>query len=123
MVSNKRHNDLQGELLAKQLVYYETLNKLKNDKDKIEADYVSLLAKYNDLLDKVTAKDTEIFVYKGDVYKVTSLMASKTAGELDKLNIDLVKVEKTKGLVDNLSDTMKSVAKTIDNIMYGSHKE
>lgn len=122
MVSNKKYLGVINNLKNKCIYIHDLRNKI----DKMELEYNllfnkynDLFNKYNDLLNKVSSKDSELYVYNGDVYKPTEIIATKSTGEIDTLDVCFKKVEKTKGLID----TIKDVSKVVDNIMYGSYKE
>lgn len=78
----------------------------------------------NDSLTKaIMSKDTEIFVYKGDTYKVRTLRLSRKPNCLDTLNVELVKWDTVfsydGGLVGTIKKAMDEVNKTFKGLMYG----
>ena len=82
--------------------------------------YMLLQAKYKKLLDDITSKETEIIVYNGNAYRIKSIDYHKQADELDTINIEAINVPQEKGLINNLTDTFKDVAKEFNKIMFGT---
>lgn len=86
----------------------------------LQAQYMLLQAKYKKLLNDITSKDTEIIIYNGNAYRVRSIDFHKQADELDSIEIEAINVPREKGLINNLTDTFKDVAKEFNKMMFGN---
>lgn len=86
----------------------------------LQAKYMLLQAKYKKLLDDITSKETEIIVYNGKAYRIKSIDYHKQADELDTIDIEAINVPQEKGLINNLTDTFKDVAKEFNKMMFGT---
>lgn len=112
-LTNKR--DEINNLYSRNLSLYRENNEL-NQK------YLILLTKYNQLINNLTSKDTEIIMYKGEMYSIESLSFYERTGEIKELKLSAIHVSKEKGLIDTLNDTYKNVAKEFNKILYGNSK-
>ncbi len=81
-----------------------------------------LLTKYKKLLNDITSKETEIIVYNGNAYRIKSIDYHKQADELDTINVEAINVPQEKGLINNLTDTFKNVAKEFNKMMFGNEE-
>lgn len=86
----------------------------------LQAQYMLLQAKYKKLLNDITSKETEIIVYNGKAYQIKSIDYHKQADELDTINVEAINVPQEKGLINNLTDTFKDVAKEFNKMMFGN---
>lgn len=86
----------------------------------LQAKYMLLQAKYKKLLNDITTKETNIIIYNGNAYGIKSITHTKNAEEIDYINLEAILVPKEKGLINNLTDTFKDVAKEFNKLMFGN---
>lgn len=82
--------------------------------------HLSLLTKYNKLLDSCLSKETEHITYNGELYSIKSIDYHKDAETPDSINIDAIHVPREKGLENNLAEPFKNVAKELNKIFFGN---
>lgn len=114
------------------------VKELKNELDykdrhlrrrEIEFDSTILEAKIKNeaLVSAMTSKDTEIFIYNGDTYKVRELNLNKVGDKVDTLNLELIKydtvVSYSGGLIGTMEKAIKNVADSLKVALYGNKKE
>ena len=126
---NKRALLRENEYLEKRVEeqrqeIYELNRKLfipKNNIDQeLQEKYLLLIAKYNKLMDSCLSSETEHITYNGEVYSITSIDYHKDAETLDTINIEAIHVPREKGLVNNLAEPFKNVAKELNKIFFGN---
>lgn len=93
----------------------------KNNIDQeLQGKYLLLIAKYNKLMDSCLSSETEYITYNGEAYSIKSIDYHKDAETLDTINIEAIHVPREKGLVNNLAEPFKNVAKELNKIFFGN---
>lgn len=82
--------------------------------------YLLLIDKYNKLMDSCLSSETEHITYNGELYSIKSIDYHKDAETLDTINIEAIHVPREKGLVNNLAEPFKNVAKEPNKIFFGN---
>lgn len=127
MITKKKlleENKMLIEELNKQRkeIHYlnERLNKPTNEDNNLNLQYMLLLSKYKKLLNSCLSKETENIVYNGRIYKIQRIDYHKEADSVDSIDIRALEVPKEKGLIDNLTEPFKEVAKELNKIFFGN---
>lgn len=121
----KKENELLTEELdkARKEIYTlrERLDKPAVGVDlELQARYMTLIAKYNKLMDSCLSSETEYITYNGELYGIKTIDYHKDTESTDSINIKAIHVPREKGLINNLNDTFKSVAKEFGKIFFGN---
>lgn len=85
--------------------------------------YMLLMEKYNKLLDSCLSKETEHIIYNGNLYGIKSIDYHKEADSIDTINIEAVQIPKQNGLINDLAEPFRKVAKEFNNIMFGNTED
>ncbi len=122
MISKNKRLKMELEKANEEICYLrDKLNRPVPSVDfDLQAQYMLLQAKYKKLLNDITSKETEIIVYNGNVYRIKSIDYHKEASELDTINIEATNIPQEKGLINNLTDTFKDVAKEFNKMVFGT---
>lgn len=125
----KKSLKIQNEVLR------EENNRLRDDLDKLlhrpiavdkssdvelNMKYLLLSTKYNKLMDSCLSKETEYITYNGELYNISTIDYHKDVDSVDTLNISAVHVQREKGLINNLAEPIRNVAKQLNKIFFGT---
>lgn len=86
---------------------------------KLNHDYIELDIKYKKLVDMVYSKNTEVIIHDGKLYQVNNVTIEKYENGTETISVDGVKIEKHKGLYDNLSDGISNMYKNVRKLLFG----
>lgn len=117
-----RKTELEKNLMkckANELTGYKLYIDERDKNMDLNLKYLDLLTKYNKLLNEVTKKDTEFIIYDGELYGITTIDFHKTYDEIDSIELKATHRPREKGLIDNLSDTFKNIAKEFNKTLFG----
>lgn len=130
---SKKSLELQNDILKEQIrekdqkihqlqmdIYKYSRPTLNNNDTDLNLKYLALLTKYNKLLDSCLSSETEHITYNGELYSIKSIDYHKDAETLDTINIEAIHVPREKGLVNNLAEPFKNVAKELSKIFFGN---
>lgn len=98
----------------------ELITQLLEEKEKnkeLNMKYLSLYFNYKELVN--SCSKNEIITYDGKIYKITSLSYHKEPDNLDSIDITAVNVPEQKGLINNLAEPFKNVAKELNTMFFG----
>lgn len=93
--------------------------KLENQDTDLNLKYIVLLNKYNKLMDSCLSENTEHIVYNGNLYKIKSIDYHKDAESEETIHVEGINIPREKGLINNLAEPFKNVAKELDRIFFG----
>ena len=116
-----RKTELEKELMNCRKDVMRVCKLYTDERDKnidLNLKYMELIQKYNKLLDEVTKKDTEFIIYVGELYGITTIDFHKTYDE-NSIELKATHRPREKGLIDNLSDTFKNIAKEFNKTLFG----
>lgn len=129
----KKSLELQNDILKEQIrekdekihqlqmdIYKYSRPVVNNADTDLNLKYLSLLTKYNKLLDSCLSKETEHITYNGELYSIKTIDYHKDAETLDTINIEAIHVPREKGLVNNLAEPFKNVAKELNKIFFNN---
>lgn len=93
----------------------------KNNQDvDLNLKYMVLISKYNKLMNSCLSSETENITYNGELYGIKSIDYHKDAESVDTIHIEAVHIPRQKGLVNNLAEPFKEVAKELNKIFFGN---
>lgn len=82
--------------------------------------YMALISKYNKLMNSCLSTETEQITYNGELYGIKSIDYHKDAESVDTINIEAIHIPRQKGLINNLAEPFKEVAKELNKIFFGN---
>lgn len=82
--------------------------------------YMTLISKYNKLMDSCLSKETEQITYNGELYGIKSIDYHKDAESVDTIHIEAVHIPRQKGLINDLAEPFKNVAKELNTLFFGN---
>lgn len=86
----------------------------------MQAKYMCLITKYNKLLDSCLSNETENITYNGELYGIQTIDFHKDVESVDTIDIRAVHIPREKGLINNLSEPFKNVAKELNHLFFGN---
>lgn len=86
----------------------------------LQAKYMALISKYNKLMNSCLSRETEQITYNGELYGIKSIDYHKDAESVDTINIEAIHIPREKGLINNLAEPFKEVAKELNKIFFGN---
>lgn len=98
-------------------------NQPKNVDIDLNLKYMLLMTQYEKLLNSCLSKETEHISYNGNLYGIKSIDYHKEADSMDTINIEAVQIPKQNGLINDLAEPFRKVAKEFDNIMFGNKED
>jgi hypothetical protein len=123
----QRENDrLREEIREKDKRIHELkmdIYKYAQPDRELNLQYMLLMGKYNKLLDSCLSKETEHITYNGDLYDIKSIDYHKDVDSVDTLNIEAVQIPSEKGLINNLAEPFRNVAKEFNKIFFGNTED
>lgn len=126
----KRENDrLREEIRERD----KKINQLKTDIFKynqpkpvdidLNLKYMLLMGKYEKLLNSCLSKETEHISYNGNLYGIKSIDYHKEADSVDTINIEAVQIPKQNGLINDLAEPFRNVAKELNKMFFGNKED
>lgn len=94
-----------------------------NDDTNLNMKYLLLSTKYNKLLNSCLSKETENIIYNGELYGIKSIDYHKDAESVDTIHIEAVNIPREKGLINNLAEPFKNVAKELNKMFFGNDND
>lgn len=94
-----------------------------NDNTNLNMKYLLLSTKYNKLLNSCLSKETENIIYNGELYSIKSIDYHKDAESVDTIHIEAVNIPREKGLINNLAEPFKNVAKELNKMFFGNDND
>lgn len=123
----QRENDrLREEIREKDKRIHELkmdIYKYAQPDRELNLQYMLLMGKYNKLLNSCLSKETEHITYNGDLYGIKSIDYHKDVDSVDTLNIEAVQIPSEKGLINNLAEPFRNVAKELNKIFFGNTED
>lgn len=123
----QRENDrLREEIREKDKRIHELkldIYKYAQPERELNLQYMLLMEKYNKLLDSCLSKETEHITYNGNLYGIKSIDYHKEADSVDTLNIEAVQIPREKGLINNLAEPFRNVAKELNKMFFGNTED
>lgn len=123
----QRENDrLREEIREKDKRIHELkldIYKYAQPERELNLQYMLLMEKYNKLLDSCLSKETEHITYNGNLYGIKSIDYHKEADSVDTLNIEAVQIPREKGLINNLTEPFRNVAKELNKMFFGNTED
>lgn len=123
----QRENDrLREEIREKNKRIHELkmdIYKYAQPERELNLQYMLLMEKYNKLLDSCLSKETEHITYNGNLYGIKSIDYHKEADSVDTLNIEAVQIPREKGLINNLAEPFRNVAKELNKMFFGNTED
>ena len=98
-------------------------NQPKNVDIDLNLKYMLLMTQYEKLLNSCLSKETEHISYNGNLYGIKSIDYHKEADSMDTINIEAVQIPKQNGLINDLAEPFRKVAKEFNNIMFGNKED
>lgn len=98
-------------------------NQPKNVDIDLNLKYMLLMQQYKKLLNSCLSKETEYITYNGNLYGIKSIDYHKEADSMDTINIEAVQIPKQNGLINDLAEPFRKVAKEFNNIMFGNKED
>lgn len=96
---------------------------LKNVDINLNLKYMLLMEKYNKLLDSCLSKETEHITYNGNLYGIKRIDYHKEADSVDSIDIEAVQIPREKGLINNLAEPFRNVAKELNKMFFGNTED
>lgn len=120
----KQNEYLKQRLEEQRKEIKELNNKLYMPKNSVDFDlqakYLVLMNKYSKLMDICSSSETEYITYNGELYSIKSIDYHKEPDSVDSININAIHIPREKGLVDNLTEPFKNVAKELNKMFFGN---
>lgn len=85
--------------------------------------YMVLMEKYNKLLDSCLSKETEHITYNGNLYGIKRINYHKEADSVDSIDIEAVQIPRENGLINNLAEPFRNVAKELNKMFFGNTED
>lgn len=111
----KIHEELMEKILK--------INKKNEELTNLNLKYMILIEKYNKLLDSCLSKETKYITYNGDLYGIKTIDYHKDADSVDTISIEAEQIPREKGLINNIAEPFKNVAKEFNKLMFGNEEE
>lgn len=105
------------EKANEEISYLHTVT--NNDTD-VNLKYMCLITKYNKLMDSCLSNETENITYNGELYGIQTIDYHKDAESVDTIDIRAVHIPREKGLINNLAEPFKNVAKELNKIFFNN---
>lgn len=98
-------------------------NQPKNVDIDLNLKYMVLMQQYKKLLNSCLSKETENIIYNGELYGIKSIDYHKDAESVDTIHIEAVNIPREKGLINNLAEPFKNVAKELNKMFFGNDND
>lgn len=98
-------------------------NQPKNVDIDLNLKYMVLMQQYKKLLNSCLSKETEHITYNGNLYGIKSIDYHKEADSVDTINIEAVNIPREKGLINNLAEPFKNIAKELNKMFFGNDND
>lgn len=98
-------------------------NQPKNVDIDLNLKYMLLMEKYDKLLHSCLSKETEHITYNGNLYGIKRIDYHKEVESVDTINIEAVEIPKQNGLINNLAEPFRKVAKELNKMFFGNAEE
>ena len=98
-------------------------NQPKNVDIDLNLKYMVLMQQYKKLLNSCLSKETEHITYNGNLYGIKRIDYHKEADSVDSIDIEAVQIPKQNGLINDLAEPFRKVAKEFNNIMFGNTED
>lgn len=85
--------------------------------------YILLMNKYDKLLNSCLSKNTEFITLNDTLYGVTSIDYHKDAESVESITIKAVRVPKQNGLINDLAEPFRNVAKELNTLFFGNKED
>lgn len=85
--------------------------------------YMLLMGKYEKLLNSCLSKETEHISYNGNLYGIKSIDYHKEADSVDTINIEAIQTPKQNGLINDLAEPFRNVAKELNTLFFGNKEK
>lgn len=123
----KENEELRKELQKANEEIWNLRNRLyrpvrANDNTDLNMKYLLLSSKYNKLINSCLSKETEQITYNGELYSIKSIDYHKDAESVDTIHIEAVHIPREKGLVNNLAEPFRNVAKELNKLFFGNEE-
>lgn len=123
----QRENDrLREEIREKDKRIHELkldIYKYAQPERELNLQYMLLMEKYNKLLDSCLSKETEHITYNGNLYGIKRIDYHKEADSVDSIDIEAVQIPREKGLINNLAEPFRNVAKELNKMFFGNTED
>lgn len=118
---NKRLNDIINRLEYEKMELKHRLDRPVNaDDTNLNLKYLGLISKYNKLMDSCLSSETEHITYNGELYGIQTIDYHKDTESVDTIDIRAVHIPREKGLINNLAEPFKNVAKELNKLFFGN---
>lgn len=123
----QRENDrLREEIREKDKRIHELkmdIYKYAQPERELNLQYMLLMEKYNKLLDSCLSKETEHITYNGNLYGIKRIDYHKEADSVDSIDIEAVQIPRENGLINNLAEPFRNVAKELNKMFFGNTED
>lgn len=99
---------------------YKDYASIEKQYSELNIKYISLMSKYNKLMDSCLSSETEHITYNGELYGIQTIDYHKDTESVDTIDIRAVHIPREKGLINNLAEPFKNVAKELNKLFFGN---
>ena len=104
-------------------VLRQDYRKLANTNFDLNSKYMLLMEKYNKLLNSCLSKETEHITYNGNLYGIETIDYHKDTESVDSINIRAKQIPKQNGLINDLAEPFRNIAKELNTLFYGNEEK